>query len=113
MLQGDWGFSFVSRVDVDKLILQRLPTTVAVIGASQILADLRRAARRRACRARKPYSLFDQVANTLRLHRLLAADLLHRPAADPGASPIQLDWLPFVYTAEIAGHRLGLRTGRT
>src|ERR1700750_74461 len=28
MLHGDWGFSFVSRVDVDKLILQRLPTTL-------------------------------------------------------------------------------------
>src|SRR5437764_14299198 len=25
MLQGDWGFSFVSRVNVDDLILQRLP----------------------------------------------------------------------------------------
>src|SRR3989442_14285738 len=26
MVRGDWGFSFVSRVDVDTLILQRLPT---------------------------------------------------------------------------------------
>ena len=40
MLQGDWGFSFVSRVDVDKLILQRLPTTLYVIGSAQILALL-------------------------------------------------------------------------
>ena len=29
MLHGDWGFSFVSRVNVDTLILQRLPTTLA------------------------------------------------------------------------------------
>jgi peptide/nickel transport system permease protein len=28
MLRGDWGFSFVSRVDVDVLVLQRLPTTL-------------------------------------------------------------------------------------
>src|SRR5947208_9386520 len=28
MLQGDWGFSFQSRMDVDKLILQRLPVTL-------------------------------------------------------------------------------------
>src|SRR6202047_2281820 len=28
MLHGDWGFSFVSRVDVDTLILQRLPATL-------------------------------------------------------------------------------------
>src|SRR5579864_4289600 len=38
MMHGDWGFSFASRVDVDTLILQRLPTTLAVIGSSQILA---------------------------------------------------------------------------
>ena len=38
MLHGDWGFSFISRVDVDLLILQRVPVTLAVIGASQLLA---------------------------------------------------------------------------
>src|SRR5882672_7922584 len=40
MLQGDWGFSFASRIDVDKLILQRLPTTLFVIGSAQLLALL-------------------------------------------------------------------------
>src|SRR5918995_7037614 len=38
MVQGDWGFSFASRVDVDTLILQRVRTTLFVIGSSQILA---------------------------------------------------------------------------
>src|ERR1700676_5524677 len=38
MLQGDWGFSFASRMDVDKLILQRLPATLVVIGAAHVLA---------------------------------------------------------------------------
>jgi len=38
MLRGDWGFSFASRIDVDKLILQRVPTTLFVVGTSQILA---------------------------------------------------------------------------
>src|SRR5437667_7319395 len=38
MLHGDWGFSFISRVDVDQLILQRVWATLAVIGASQVLA---------------------------------------------------------------------------
>src|SRR6201988_2418786 len=28
MLQGDWGFSFPSRINVDTLILQRLPATL-------------------------------------------------------------------------------------
>src|ERR1700732_2187032 len=32
MLPRRGGFSFVSRVDVDQLILQRLPTTLFVIG---------------------------------------------------------------------------------
>src|SRR5947207_15625407 len=32
MAKGDWGFSFVSRVDVDTLILQRLPTSLFVLG---------------------------------------------------------------------------------
>ena len=40
MLQGDWGFSFASRIDVDTLILQRLPVTLFVIGSSQLLALL-------------------------------------------------------------------------
>src|SRR5262249_59832614 len=38
MLRGDWGFSFVSRVNVDTLILQRLPTTLFVLGSAQFLA---------------------------------------------------------------------------
>ena len=33
MLHGDWGFSFVSRIDVDKLILERMPTTLFVLGS--------------------------------------------------------------------------------
>src|SRR5262247_2408820 len=40
MAHGDWGFSFVSRMQVDTLILQRLPTTLFVIGSAQLLAIL-------------------------------------------------------------------------
>ena len=40
MMRGDWGFSFVSRVNVDTLILQRLPTTLVVLGSAQLLAIL-------------------------------------------------------------------------
>ena len=32
MLHGDWGFSFASRINVDTLILQRLPTPLFVVG---------------------------------------------------------------------------------
>src|SRR5688572_22305542 len=64
MLQGDWGFSFISRVDVDTLILQRVPVTLAVIGMSQLLA-LAIALPVGIISATRPYSVFDQVANTL------------------------------------------------
>src|ERR1041385_6038746 len=64
MLHGDWGFSFVSRVDVDQLILQRLPTTLFVIGSSQVLA-LMVALPVGIYAATRPYSIFDQIANTL------------------------------------------------
>src|ERR1700743_2662442 len=38
MLHGDWGFSFASRIDVDRLILQRIPPTLFLIGSSPLLA---------------------------------------------------------------------------
>src|SRR6202795_2853828 len=63
MLQGDWGFSFVSRMDVDRLIRQRPPATLLVIGSSQVLALLV-ALPVGVLAATRPYSVFDQVANT-------------------------------------------------
>jgi len=99
MLQGNWGFSFVSRVDVDQLILQRLPTTLLIIGASQVLA-LAIALPVGVLSATRPYSLFDQVANTL---AFIGFSL---PTFFTGLLmillfSITLDWLPFVYRADI------------
>ena len=101
MLQGDWGFSFTSRVDVDTLILQRLPTTLVIIGASQVLALLI-ALPVGIFAATRPYSLFDQIANTL---AFIGFSL---PTFFTGilfilAFSIKLDWLPFVYRADISG----------
>ena len=100
MLQGDWGFSFVSRVNVDTLILQRLPTTLVVIGAAQVLAILV-ALPVGVLAGTRPYSLFDQVANTL---AFIGFSL---PTFFTGlllilVFSIKLDWLPFVYRADIA-----------
>src|SRR5687767_1912258 len=64
MLNGDWGYSFASRVDVDTLILQRIPVTLLVIGSSQVLALLI-ALPVGIYAATRPYSIFDQIANTL------------------------------------------------
>src|SRR5881409_1537921 len=64
MMRGDWGFSFVSRVNVDTLILQRLPTTLIVLGSAQLLAILI-AVPIGTYSALRPYSIFDQIATTL------------------------------------------------
>src|SRR5262249_54910731 len=100
MLHGDWGFSFVSRVDVDQLILQRLPTTLFVIGSSQLLA-LMIALPVGIYAATRPYSIFDQIANTL---AFIGFSL---PTFFTGILfilifSIYLDWLPFVYRADIS-----------
>jgi len=99
MAKGDWGFSFASRVDVDKLILGRLPTTLAVIGLSQLLALLI-AIPVGVIAATRPYSLFDQVANTF---AFIGFSL---PTFFTGLLfilffSIYLDWLPFVYRADL------------
>jgi len=99
MLQGDWGFSFISRVDVDQLILQRVPVTLAIIGASQLVA-LAIALPVGIYSATRPYSLFDQIANTL---AFIGFSL---PTFFTGILfillfSITLDWLPFVYRADI------------
>jgi len=101
MLQGDWGFSFVSRVNVDELILQRLPTTLIVIGSSQLLA-LMIALPVGTLSAVKPYSIFDQIANTF---AFIGFSL---PPFFTGilfilVFSVTLDWLPFVYRADISG----------
>jgi peptide/nickel transport system permease protein len=100
MLHGDWGFSFVSRMNVDTLILQRLPATLFVIGSSQILA-LAVALPVGVLSAVKPYTLFDQVANTLAfigfsLPTFFTGILLILVFS------IYLDWLPFVFRSDIA-----------
>jgi len=40
MLRGDWGYSFVSRMPVQLLIMQRLPTTLFVLGSAYGMALL-------------------------------------------------------------------------
>ncbi len=99
MLQGDWGFSFVSRVNVDTLILQRLPATLFVIGLSQVLA-LMIALPVGIYAATKPYSLFDQIASTF---AFIGFSL---PTFFTGlllilVFSIRLDWLPFVFRSDL------------
>ena len=100
MLKGDWGFSFVSRIDVDVLIGQRIPVTLAIIGASQIVALLV-ALPVGVLAAVKPYSWFDRIASTV---AFIGFSL---PTFFTGilfilVFSIHLGWLPFVFRADIS-----------
>jgi peptide/nickel transport system permease protein len=100
MLRGNWGFSFISRIDVDKLIAQRVPVTLAVIGASQVVALLI-ALPVGIYSAARPYSWFDRIASTL------AFAGFSLPTFFTGLLlillfSIKLDWLPFVFRADIS-----------
>jgi peptide/nickel transport system permease protein len=99
MLRGDWGYSFVSRVDVDRLILQRLPTTLFVLGTAYGLALLI-ALPVGVMSAVRPYSLFDQITTTL---AFVGYSL---PTFFTGLLfilffSLYLDWLPFIYSTTI------------
>jgi peptide/nickel transport system permease protein len=99
MLRGDWGFSFQSRMDVDQLILQRLPVSLFVLGSAYALA-LAVALPVGILSAVRPYSIFDQVATTL------AFVGFSLPTFFTGllfilVFSIWLDWLPFIYRADI------------
>ncbi len=100
MMRGDWGFSFTSRVNVDQLILQRLPTTLIVLGSAQLLGILV-ALPIGTLSAVRPYSIFDQIATTL---AFIGFSL---PTFFTGLLfilffSIYLDWLPFIYRADIS-----------
>ena len=99
MLHGDWGYSFVSRLPVQQLILQRLPTTLFVLGSAYVLALLI-ALPVGILSAIKPYSVFDQVATTF---AFVGYSL---PTFFTGllfilVFSIYLGWLPFIYSSTI------------
>lgn len=100
MVKGDWGFSFVSRINVSTLIMQRLPTTLFVLGTAQILGLLV-ALPIGIYSAVRPYSLFDQLTTTF---AFIGFSL---PTFFTGLLfillfSIYLDWLPFIYRADIS-----------
>jgi peptide/nickel transport system permease protein len=99
MLRGDWGFSFQSRMDVDRLILQRLPVSLFVLGAAYLLA-LAVALPIGILSALRPYSLFDQVATTLAFVGFSLPTFFTGLLAILLFS-IRLDWLPFIFRADL------------
>jgi len=99
LLQGDWGYSFVSRIDVLDLVWQRLPTTILIMGAAYVLA-LAIAIPVGILSAVRQYSWLDNVATTLAflgysLPTFFTSLLLILVFS------IYLGWLPMIYRSNI------------
>ncbi|MBW4035823.1 MAG: ABC transporter permease [Proteobacteria bacterium] len=100
MLHGDWGFSFASRINVSTLILERLPVSLAILGAAELLAILI-AIPVGVLAGTRPYSIFDKIANTL------AFVGFSLPTFFTGLVlilifSIRLNWLPFVFQSDMS-----------
>jgi len=99
MVRGDWGFSFQSRMNVEDLILQRLPVSLFVLGSAYLLA-LCVALPIGILSAVRPYSVFDQIATTVAFFGFSL------PTFFTGllfilVFSIWLDWLPFIYRSDV------------
>jgi peptide/nickel transport system permease protein len=99
MVQGNWGYSFVSRIPAQQLIMQRLPVTLFVLGSAYLVA-ICIALPVGILSAVKPYSVFDQLATTF---AFIGYSL---PTFFTGLLfilffSIYLDWLPFIYSSTI------------
>ncbi len=103
-LRGDFGYSFTSRSPVSELILQRLPTTLWIVGTAYFLSCLI-AFPLGIISAIKRNQWIDQVLTTF---SFLGFSL---PTFFTGLLfillfSIQLHWLPFIYNSTLELNRL-------
>jgi peptide/nickel transport system permease protein len=94
-VQGDWGWSFASRVSVSWLIMQRVPTTFLVIGSAYVIAILI-AVPLGITSAVRQYSWYDQIVTTF---SFIGFSL---PSFFTGLLliilfSVRLGWLPMIY----------------
>lgn len=99
ILRGDFGYSFRSRSPVSDLMLQRLPTTLYVIGTAYLISVLL-AIPIGVISAVKQYSVFDNIATTL---AFIGFSL---PTFFTGLLlilifSVKLGWFPMIYRATI------------
>ena len=99
ILRGDFGYSFRSRSPVSDLMLQRLPTTLYVIGTAYLISVLL-AIPIGVISAVKQYSIFDNIATTL---AFIGFSL---PTFFTGLLfilifSVKLGWFPMIYRATI------------
>ncbi|MCC6177915.1 MAG: ABC transporter permease [Chloroflexi bacterium] len=99
-VQGDWGFSFASRIPASTLIMQRIPTTLWVIGIAYLVAVLV-AIPLGVTTATRQYTWFDHVFTGLSFAGFSL------PTFFTGVLliiifSVKLRWLPMVYNQQVA-----------
>ncbi|MFN8498342.1 MAG: ABC transporter permease [Anaerolineae bacterium] len=97
--QGDLGYSFASRVPVVKLIWQRLPTTLWIVGTAYLVAVVF-AIPIGVISAVRKYSVFDQTSTTFSFIGF------SMPTFFTGTLfiiifSVKLGWLPFIYDSTL------------
>jgi peptide/nickel transport system permease protein len=99
LLQGNWGYSFASRVPVIELIGQRLPATLLVVGIAYLLSIFI-AFPLGIISAIKRYSIIDQIVTTFTFM------WISLPTFFTGILfiiifSVQLKWFPFIYSSTL------------
>ncbi len=99
LVQGDWGFSFASRIPVVELIKQRLPNTLAVLGVAYVISVLI-ALPIGILSAVRQYSWFDHAVTTFAFIGFSV------PTFFTGVMliilfSVKLHWLPFIYDSTL------------
>ena len=105
--QGDWGYSFASRSPASNLIMQRVPTTLWVVGSAYVIAVLI-AIPLGVTTAARQYSWYDHVFTGLSFAGFSL------PTFFTGVLliiifSVQLKWLPMVYDQQVRDPLLWLR----
>ena len=98
-VQGDWGYSFNSRQPANSLIVQRMPTTLWVIGVAYLVAVIVAIPLGVATAARQ-YSWFDHIATGLSFAGFSLPTFFTGVLLIIVFS-VQLRWLPMVYNQQV------------
>lgn len=104
LAQGDWGFSFGSRVPVWDLIKLRIPSTLAVVGVAY-LVSLVLSIPIGILSAVKQYSIFDHLATTFAFIGFSVPTFFTGLLLIIVLS-VKLGWLPFIYDSTLQVHDL-------
>src|SRR5438093_11877892 len=105
LADGDWGFSFGSRIPVWDLIKLRVPSTLAVVGVAYLFS-LALALPIGILSAIKQYSIFDHIATTFAFIGFSVPTFFTGLLLIIFLS-VKLNLLPFIYDSTLQVHDLG------